>query len=185
MNIQSTKTELGRGGQIKAGVEIAQAEWVVVFHSDGVLSGHALSRLAESLQRNPTVIGGALGQRFTDSRAGLLLIEAMNEFRAALMQTSFGDQTQFFHRKTALDQGVLTQQPLMEDVEMSDRLNALGDTLYLGEEGKISARKWLTGHFWKRFFTVIEFCLRYRIFAYTREQRSTLSHQFYERYYRS
>jgi len=185
LNIREVRTKLGRGEQIKAGVENAEAEWVVILHSDGVLPEEALSRLSEALERNPTVIGGSLGQRFTDSSPSLLMIEVMNEFRAVLMQTSFGDQTQFFHRNTALSKGVLTEQPLMEDVEMSDRLNALGDTLYLGVEGGISARKWLAGHFWKRFLTVIGFCLRYRIFAYTREQRSALSHEFYKRYYRS
>lgn len=183
--ISQTTTELGRGQQIKAGVEMAQGEWVVIVHSDVILTENTLQHLSDVLHRNPNVVGGAMGQRFSSSSAGLLLIEAMNEFRAVLMQTSFGDQTQFFHRETTVNEGVLTDQPLMEDVEMSDRIGAFGDVLYLGEEGEVSARKWIRGDFWKRFFTVIEFCLHYRLLAYSREKRSELSRRFYDRYYRT
>ena len=107
----------------------------------------------------------------------------MNEFRATLHHTSFGDQNQFLHRQTALDHDILTEQPLMEDVEISDRLNQLGDTLYLATEGSVSAQKWNTGNFGKRFLTIIEFCLKYRILFYSRKKRLALSQRFYRRYY--
>ena len=184
-NVRILQTEQGRGGQIKAGVEAASGDWVVVLHSDVIIPTDALENLVDALEKNPHVVGGALGQRFSNQSAGLLLIEVMNEFRAVLLSTSFGDQTQFFHRETALSGGVLTDQPLMEDVEMSDRLGGLGDLIYLGKEAEVSARKWTKHSFWKRFFTIIEFCLRYRLLSYSREKRAALSHSFYERYYKN
>jgi len=113
-----------------------------------------------------------------------MLIEAMNEFRLTLMQTSFGDQSQFFHRTTATENDVLTEQKLMEDVEMSDRLNSLGDTVLIADEGSVSARKWTKSSFWKRFFTIIEFMLRYRL-SFTKAKRMSLCDDFYKRYYGS
>ena len=184
LNICSIITKLGRGTQIKSGVMEATSEWVLIVHADACLPDHALSRLQKTIQRNPDIIGGSLGQRFPDQSPGLLLVETMNEFRATFMHTSFGDQCQFFHRETAICNDVLTDQPLMEDVEMSDRLNALGLTAYLGTEAQVTAIKWYRGGYWKRFFTVIEFCARYRLLAYTKAQRSRLSEQFYQRYYK-
>lgn len=185
LNILILQTKQGRGGQIKAGVEAASGDWVVILHSDVTLPKGSLVHLADALDKNPHTVGGSLGQRFGNESLGLLLIEVMNEFRAVLLSTSFGDQTQFFHRETALQAGVLTDQPLMEDVEMSDRLGGLGDLLYLGKEAEVSARKWTKHGFWKRFFTIIEFCLRYRLLAYSRVKREALSHSFYQRYYKS
>jgi len=104
---------------IKSGVEAATKEWVMIVHSDIELPYRSMERVSSSLERNPQFIGGALGQRFNGSSPGLLLVEAMNEFRATLLSTSFGDQSQFFHRETAVNNGVLTEQKLMEDVEMS------------------------------------------------------------------
>jgi len=115
----------------------------------------------------------------------LLLIEAMNEFRATLLHTSFGDQNQFFHRETALKNNILTDQPLMEDVEMSDRLSKLGETLHLAQESSVSAEKWKSDTFWKRFFTIIGFYARYRMFFYSKIKRADLSKSFYKKYYPS
>ena len=183
--VSTVTSELGRGGQIKAGVEAAKGNWVVILHSDVILPADAFQTISEAIEKNVSLIGGSLGQRFTNQSPGLFLIENMNEFRAVLMGTSFGDQTQFFHRETALQKEVLTDQPLMEDVEMSDRLGLVGDVVYLGHEAKVSAQKWIKGNFWKRFFTIIEFCVHYRLLAFSRQRRSELSKKFYDRYYRA
>jgi len=182
LNIKVVDSELGRGQQIKTGVEAASQPWVIIVHSDLILPHNALETLTQALQLNRHVIGGAIGQRFDHRSAGLLLIEAMNEFRATAMHTSFGDQSQFIHKNTAIKHGVLTAQKLMEDVEMSDRLNGVGESLYLGNEGVVSAQKWVKHSFKKRFFTIIEFMLRYRL-CFSKQARLALCEKFYKRYY--
>jgi len=107
----------------------------------------------------------------------------MNDFRATLLNTSFGDQNQFFHRQTALDKHILTDQPLMEDVEMSDRLSQQGEILHLAHESTVSAEKWKKSNFWKRFFTIVGFYLKYRLLFFSREKRNHLSKDFYVTYY--
>lgn len=180
--IEVIDSELGRGQQIKTGAEAAKQSWVLVVHSDLVLAPDALEHLTSALLADEQIIAGSLGQRFNHTSPGLLLVEAMNEFRATAMHTSFGDQSQFFHRKSAVDYGALTKQKLMEDVEMSDRFNAIGETLYLGNEGVVSAQKWIKHSFSRRFFTIIGFMLRYRL-CFSKPAREALCEKFYKRYY--
>jgi len=173
----------GRGIQIKTGVEHAVSEWCLILHSDNRLAADTFKLLNEALTNNPGVLGGSLGQRFSHVSLGLLLVEGLNEFRATLMNTSFGDQNQFFHREVAIDKHILTAQPLMEDVEMSDRLTQHGDILHLAHESTVSAEKWEKGSFCKRFFTIIGFYLKYRLLFFTRNGRHALSQNFYSKYY--
>ncbi|MGJ8655464.1 MAG: glycosyltransferase [Akkermansiaceae bacterium] len=183
-NVKVLNSEKGRGLQIKTGALHASSEWLIVLHSDVVLERDALERASLAISRGTNIVGGVFGQRFADSSPGLLLIESMNEFRATLMGVSFGDQTQFFHRKTAIENEVFTEQKLMEDVEMSDRMSRLGEMIYLADEGVVSAKKWRGGAFWVRFFTVIEFMLRYRLLYFSKDKRMALCDEFYARYYK-
>ncbi len=182
LNIKVIDSELGRGQQIKSGVEAATLSWVIVVHSDLVLPLDTLQNLTDALLANQQVLSGSIGQRFNHTSPGLLLVEAMNEFRATAMNTSFGDQSQFFHRVSAIKHNVLTEQKLMEDVEMSDRLCTIGETLYTGHEGIVSAQKWRKHSFLKRFITVIEFMLKYRL-SFSERKRLELCDKFYKRYY--
>ncbi len=182
LNIKVVSSDLGRGQQIKTGVENTNQSWVIIVHSDVELPPETLEKTSLALLKNQQAVAGSVGQRFDHASPGLLLVEAMNELRATAMSTSFGDQSQFFHRKSAIDFGALTEQKLMEDVEMSDRLSAIGETLYIGLEGTVSAQKWQKHSFLKRFLTVIEFVLRYRL-SFSEKKRLALCEKFYKRYY--
>ncbi len=174
----------GRGAQIKSGVEAASYPWCLVLHAGNTLPKDSFKRINLALERNSHVIGGSLGQRFDQPRLALCFIEALNDFRAGLLKTSFGDQNQFFNRDVALTQAILTDQPLMEDVEMSDRLWQRGETLHLAHESQVSAKKWKRSHFWKRFFSIVKFYLLYRALFFSRVQRANLSKRFYREYYK-
>ena len=182
-NIKTIQAPLGRGIQIKTGVEASTSSWSLILHADNRLPLDTITNLNLAIHKNIDIIGGSLGQRFDRSAPGLLLIESMNDFRASLLQTSFGDQNQFFHRQTAIQNNILTDQPLMEDVEMSDRLRLHGDTLHLAHESTVSAAKWKKPTYWKRFFTIITFYFKYRILFYSADKRAELSKTFYKTYY--
>jgi len=182
-NIKVIQAPMGRGIQIKTGVETAEKDWCLVLHADNELQINTFEKLNAAIQANQDIVGGSLGQRFDRSAPGLLLIENMNDFRASLMQTSFGDQNQFFHTATAVQKGVLTDQPLMEDVEMSDRLRLHGETLHLAHESTVSAEKWQKKTYWSRFFTIVGFYFKYRALFYSGEKRAELSKNFYRKYY--
>ena len=182
-NIKVIQSKIGRGIQIKTGVEAATSDWCLILHADNRLLLDTFDNLKQAIKRNRDIVGGSLGQRFNRSALGLLLIESMNDFRASFLQTSFGDQNQFFHRKTVIDNNVLTDQPLMEDVEMSDRLRLHGDTLHIAHESTVSAEKWKKKTYWKRFFTIVGFYFQYRVLFYSADKRAELSKEFYKTYY--
>ncbi len=182
-HIKMIHSPRGRGLQIKTGVEAAQMDWCLILHADNQLQLDTFSKLNAAIQVNADIVGGSLGQRFDRHAPGLLLIESMNDFRASLLQTSFGDQNQFLHRETAISNNVLTDQPLMEDIEMSDRLRLQGDTLHLAHESTVSAEKWKKKTYWTRFFTIVGFYFKYRILFYSARKRADLSKMFYKKYY--
>ncbi|MFT5883197.1 MAG: hypothetical protein ACI9FG_001710 [Crocinitomicaceae bacterium] len=174
----------GRGLQIKTGVDAAESDWVIILHADAQLPHNALQQLSYQISNNPSLVGGCFGQRFDSSGAGLLFVEILNEFRALFGDTSFGDQAQFLHRPTALEHSCLTDQPLMEDVELSDRLRPLGDIVYLGNEVTVSAEKWRKHPFWQRFHLIVRYFFHYRLMLWKpREQRKLLAEKLVTEYY--
>ena len=70
------------------------------------------------------------------------LIETANDFRAAFLGISFGDQIQFFRREPVLKADLFPDIPIMEDVEFGIRLHNLGRQVYLFGDTLISARRW-------------------------------------------
>jgi len=184
-NVRFIRAPKGRGAQIRAGVLTARSDVVLVLHADTCMGVHALSKLIEFKQTNPDVIGGALGQRFASCGLGLLLIELLNEARATLKGSSFGDQGQFFDRAFASSADGFPAIPLMEDVEMGQRLLQHGRVVYLGEELRVSASKWQRQGWWQRFSTVVLLLIRYhlaRTFFSKKIERITA--ELYARYYR-
>lgn len=184
-NVKKVEAPLGRGAQIKAGVEAACGETVLVLHADSVLPKQGLEALKQFQQLNPEVIGGALGQRFDKQTLPLLFIEMLNEARATLKGASFGDQGQFFFKKYAMGEKGFPDIALMEDVEMSQRLHSKGPVGYVGCELKVSADKWKRQGWWKRFTTVIRLVAQYRMARILNPgQTRTIAQKLYDVYYK-
>lgn len=185
-NCRVIQSPAGRGLQIKTGVEQANSAWVLILHADAQLTPNSITQLRQHIITNPALVGGCLGQRFDSTGIGLLLVETLNEMRGLFARTSFGDQAQFLHRQTAIDHGVLTEQPLMEDVEISDRLRQLGQVSYLGSEVTVSAEKWRKHPFWQRFRLIVQYFFRYRLMLWKpAAQRKALAEQLVLEYYSS
>jgi len=70
------------------------------------------------------------------------VIEFLNDFRAVFFKISFGDQVQFFRRKPVVKYDLFPDMPLMEDVELSIRLNSIGQQVFLCGRAMVSARRW-------------------------------------------
>jgi len=175
----------GRGQQIAAGMEAAQSNWVLVLHADAELPPEALAQLAAAVKTNPDLIGGALGQRFEDAEAALLPIEVLNDLRALFSRTAFGDQTQFFHRQTAVEYELMPKQSLMEDVESSWRTREHGSFLFLGQPARVCHRRWKAEDWLQRFALVMRLVARYRgARLRSRAAATALSDSMYQDYYK-
>lgn len=132
----------GRGGQIKAGIRAARGDIIVIVHADTILPDFEIERMLAVFSHRPGIIGGSVGCRFDSPRRQYRILELANDFRAAFFKISFGDQVQFFRRKPVVRKNLFPDIPLMEDIELSIRLNRLGKQVYLYGNAMVSARRW-------------------------------------------
>lgn len=132
----------GRGGQIAAGVGIARGDVVAVVHADTILAREDLDGMMAVLQKNPALIGGAVGGVFDETGWRMGLIGFLNDCRMLLSGISFGDQVQFFRRKPVAARNLFPGIPLMEDVEFGIRLHRLGRQTFLFGNTRMSSRRW-------------------------------------------
>ncbi|MDE0838973.1 MAG: glycosyltransferase [Kiritimatiellae bacterium] len=151
----------GRGAHILAGTLAARGDVVLVVHADTRLTPAAASDALRYLADHPHALGGAIGSVFDSPRVVLRFVEAANNLRAAFMGISFGDQIQFFKRGPAIKANLVPDFPLMEDVEISLRLQRYGDVAYCFGDCLVSDRSWGGGGARKRAVLVIRLVGRY------------------------
>lgn len=120
----------GRGCQIAAALQCAKEQVVLVLHADARLPADAIPRIRRHLLEHPECPGGSLGHRFDSCERRCRIVEAVDAFRAR-RGMSYGDQGQFFRVAELQRAGGFPAQALMEDVELSRRLLALGKPAYL------------------------------------------------------
>jgi hypothetical protein len=132
----------GRGGQVAAGLAVAGGDVVVIAHADTQIPDQGLAEICRVLNRQPDVIGGAYGCVIEGKGLRFWLLNAANDFRAALLGISFGDQVQFFRRRPVVDLDHYPAIPLMEDVELSKRMSEMGRQVYLFGSARVSPRSW-------------------------------------------
>jgi glycosyltransferase involved in cell wall biosynthesis len=130
----------GRGFQISQGLENAISEIVLVAHGDMRFPGDACARIRRHLGSHPECPGGSLGHRFDSDRPIYRLIEWFDS-RRARRGISYGDQAQFFRRRLIVDSGGFPSLPVMEDVELSQRLLRFGRAAYLNQPVIVSPRR--------------------------------------------
>ena len=97
--------------------------------------------------------------------------------RRARSGTSYGDQAQFFRRELLQFAGGFPDQPIMEDVELSLRLQSLGKPIYLDLPVTVSARRFVRMNWWRAVWQnlMVRWCYQRRGLAACAE--------LYERYY--
>ncbi len=155
----------GRGGQICAALKETSNNWIAIVHADVCCQDNAFDQLADFIRRNPEICGGALGGQFSEN--GSQAIQTLNDLRAEFTGISFGDQIQFYNRRTINKCGGFPDYPLMEDIELSLRLWQCGKTAFLWQANLISSRHWQDRRF-IRAIKIISICNEYflrRIFG--------------------
>lgn len=173
----------GRGGQIAAGLAAGLGDVVLVLHADAVLAAAAPARLVRALNACPWAGGGVVGMHFDAPGAGLAFITMLNALRARTTGIGFGDQGQFFRREAIAAAGGFPNMALMEDVELSLRLRAVGETLCLGGGVTVSGRRWAGAGFGGKAAGVVWLCAQYlaaRRFGLT----DPTGWRYFRRYYR-
>jgi GT2 family glycosyltransferase len=176
-------SEPGRGQQIAAGIAASSGDWILIAHADTLPADGWHQRLCDAIHRHPQAAMLILGQRFSPQSFRTLLIEILNELRVIFGGVAFGDQTMVIRRQSLEACGGFPAQPLMEDVEVSLRLQTAGDIIYLGQEWQVSARKWGKG-FLRRFVMIVRLMIVYQIArARSPDHARRLSLRLYAEYY--
>lgn len=135
-------SQRGRGYQLDCGARAASGDVLIFLHADAALTGDCLIQVGDAIQRDAAVWGcfqqsiDGRGQRFR-------WLERGNAWRARVRRLVYGDQGIWMTRQAYDDSGGFPQQPLMEDVVLSDRLRAIGPPHILPGPIQVSARGWL------------------------------------------
>lgn len=181
-NIIWIQAPKGRGNQISSGISKCTGEVILVLHADSSVRKSTPYEILKSLNLNPTAVGGAVGQRFTNPihTFRVPIVDAVNDFRAQFIHTNFGDQGQFFI-KTILDQaGGFPKIALMEDIELSSRLKKRGDLLFLNASMSCSPRRWENEPFLHRSKEIIVLIAKYKWAKFFGRDNTQ---KLYKRYY--
>ena len=128
----------GRGVQLNAGAQLAETEFILFLHADNELSDNALQQICE----NEKAAWGAFRQRIDSRRLVYRLLEWGNQWRVQWRAVPFGDQGIFVRRTLFEQMNGFAGIPLMEDVELSQRLRRIEKPLLLQGPLTISARRW-------------------------------------------
>ncbi len=131
----------GRAVQMDAGAAEAQGEVLLFLHADTTLPPGAARLAVETLSRSGVVAGGFSFDVPSDARHARL-IAAIGRARHRLGGKPWGDQCLFFSAQTWRDLGGFGDLPVMEDLEIANRLGRLGDVVVLHERAVTSARAW-------------------------------------------
>lgn len=172
----------GRGLQIHEGVIRCRGDVVLILHADCRIKPGVIKRIVEQLNRNPRALGGSLGMEYDSNTLRTRLLSWLNNMRAKNAGISFGDQCQFFRRRSVNVLGGYPAQMLMEDIELSIRLKAAGTLCFIPQGVVVSQRRWEEKGFIRNFARVVTLSLCYLIMRrFKRSER--IAEDLYTRYY--
>jgi rSAM/selenodomain-associated transferase 2 len=134
--------QTGRASVMNYGAEKAEGEILLFLHADCVLPDQAFKIIRETLKEKETVAGGFY-ITIDQQGPGFRLIEYMANVRASLMSLVYGDQGMFLRRDDFEKVKGFTDMPLMEDIDISQKLSRLGRIAFVKTPIKVSARRWL------------------------------------------
>jgi rSAM/selenodomain-associated transferase 2 len=141
--VKLLRTARGRGLQMNAGASSATGETLLFLHADTILQ-KGWSQAIELALQESAVAGGAFTFAIDSSRKKYRAVEQWVKFRCFLFKLPYGDQGIFV--RSALFKKVKGYKniPLMEDVDLIERLKGQGRILVLDSIAFTSERRWLS-----------------------------------------
>lgn len=130
--------EAGRGNQICKGMEHLDTQVVVVLHADNHIPANLIEIIRKTASAYPDTPGGACRLSYEGSGIKTRLLTLISNSKTAMFGLSFGDQAQWFRRERV----EYPAMPLMEDVELSMRMNNAGRCVYTPVTVSVSTRRY-------------------------------------------
>ena len=141
------RSDRGRARQMNAGARAASGDVLWFLHADCRIPAGAAQQVIDGCARGP--IWGRFDVRLSGAATLLRIVETLMNLRSRLTGIATGDQA-IFVRRDAFDRiGGFPDQPLMEDVEISRRLRAIGRPACLRARVVTSGRRWDAHGAWR------------------------------------
>jgi rSAM/selenodomain-associated transferase 2 len=131
----------GRGVQMNEGARAAGGEVFLFLHADTMLDAGWYEAVADAMTDQRTA-GGAFRFGIRNGRFRYRLLEGWVKFRCALCRLPYGDQAIFVRRHIFEKMGGYRDIPLMEDVDLIERMKPLGSLRMLSPRAFTSERRW-------------------------------------------
>jgi rSAM/selenodomain-associated transferase 2 len=131
----------GRARQMNHGAGRATGEIFLFLHADCLLPDGAFGQIRLALSVKG-VAAGAFDLRIGARGWAYRLIERAANLRSHLTRTPYGDQGMFLRREVFEELGGFADLPLMEDIEIAQRLVRRGRIVLLPGPVTASARRW-------------------------------------------
>ena len=141
-NILKISGKKGRSLQMNEGSLNAHGEILLFLHADTELPLNALKMISSVMEKGDFVAGAfALG--INSSRPAFRLVELGASLRSRLTKIPYGDQAIFIWKDYFEAKGGFKEIPLMEDVELMQRIKKAGDKIHIiPEKVRTSPRRW-------------------------------------------
>lgn len=143
---QVLASSAGRALQMNRGAALATGDVLLFLHADTQLPNQAIAEITLAVMRAEW---GRFDVRLDSNKLLLKLIGSMINLRSQLTGIATGDQAIFIKRKVFEQLSGYPNQALMEDVEISKRLKAIGKPACLDSKVVTSARRWQQHGTWR------------------------------------
>ena len=140
--VKVVKTGRGRGLQMNAGASYATGEILLFLHADTILED-GWSKAVEAALQDALIVGGAFTFAIPHPGKKYRLVEQWVRFRCSLFMLPYGDQGIFVRRDVFKKLEGYKDIPLMEDVDLIERMKGLGKIVILDKKAYTSERRWL------------------------------------------
>ncbi|WP_319471934.1 TIGR04283 family arsenosugar biosynthesis glycosyltransferase [uncultured Pseudodesulfovibrio sp.] len=114
----------GRGIQMNAGAKCATGDILLFLHADTLLPQNAFADIRRAVKGG--AVGGAFSLSIDSPRLSLGIVSWFANWRTRLERVPYGDQAQFILTETFRDLGGFADVPIMEDVELFQRIRRRG-----------------------------------------------------------
>lgn len=143
-----------RARLMNAGAAVARGRVMLFLHADSFPPADALELITRALA-DPRAVGGAFEHRFAEPVWSLRVITAINRVRYRLTRNYYGDQGQFVRADVFQTLGGYRDLPLMEDLDLAQRLKRRGRSVLIRTPLATSGRRFLARGPWRTFFFIV------------------------------
>ncbi len=151
-----------RAALMNAGAAAARGEVLFFLHADSFPPAAAVALLERALA-DPRVVGGAFEHLFAEPVWSLRAITWIDRARYRLTRNYYGDQGMFVRAEVFRSLGGFRDLPLMEDLDLSQRLQRAGRTVLVRVPLLTSGRRFLARGPWRTFGFCVWLLLLYTL----------------------